>query len=109
MTFVHHKENLITGHFHQEVKKVANTKQATKRIRVNYDARMRNQSVKSDMRSAIKSVETAVHEKNADAAKEALTNAVSKIDKAVQKGIIHRNNGDRKKSSLMTKVNQLAN
>ncbi|MFD2637496.1 30S ribosomal protein S20 [Piscibacillus salipiscarius] len=88
---------------------MANTKQATKRIRVNHDARMRNLSVKSDMRSAVKSVEKAVHEKNADAAKEALTTAVSKIDKAVQKGIIHKNNGDRKKSSLMTKVNQLAN
>ncbi|WP_369404871.1 30S ribosomal protein S20 [Piscibacillus salipiscarius] len=69
---------------------MANTKQATKRIRVNHDARMRNLSVKSDMRSAVKSVEKAVHEKNADAAKEALTTAVSKIDKAVQKGIIHK-------------------
>ncbi|TFB24862.1 30S ribosomal protein S20 [Filobacillus milosensis] len=87
---------------------MANTKQATKRIGVNENARLRNQAVKSDMRSAIKSVETAIHEKNADAAKEALTDAVSKIDKAVQKNIIHKNNGDRKKSSLMTQINQIA-
>ncbi|GEL78337.1 30S ribosomal protein S20 [Tenuibacillus multivorans] len=87
---------------------MANTRQATKRIRVNYDARLRNQTVKSDMRSAIKNVETAVHEKNVDAAKEALPQAVSKIDKAVQKGIIHKNNGDRKKSTLMTKIEQIA-
>ncbi|RPF55573.1 30S ribosomal protein S20 [Aquisalibacillus elongatus] len=88
---------------------MANTPQATKRIRVNHDARLRNQSVKSDMRSAIKDVESAVFAKDAEAAKEALTDAVSKIDKAVQRGVIHKNNGDRKKSSLMTKVNQLAN
>ncbi|MDQ0351080.1 small subunit ribosomal protein S20 [Alkalibacillus filiformis] len=88
---------------------MANNPQAVKRIRVNQDKRERNQIVRSDMRSAVKSVETAVKQNDASAAQDLLKTAVSKIDKAVQRGIVHKNNGDRKKSSLTTKVNKIAN
>ncbi|GEN46484.1 30S ribosomal protein S20 [Alkalibacillus haloalkaliphilus] len=88
---------------------MANNPQAVKRIRVNQDKRERNQIVRSDMRSAVKSVETAVKQNDVSSAQDLLKTAESKIDKAVQRGILHKNNGDRKKSSLAAKVNKIAN
>ncbi|SEO32631.1 small subunit ribosomal protein S20 [Amphibacillus marinus] len=87
---------------------MANIKSAIKRIRVNADSRAQNAPVKSDMRTHIKRVEVLVSENNVEEAKVALNNAIKKIDKAVQKGIIHRNNGDRQKSRLTKKVNALS-
>ncbi|MRG86654.1 30S ribosomal protein S20 [Salinibacillus xinjiangensis] len=84
-----------------------NIKSAIKRVRINEDSRNQQQAFKSEMRSSVKRVEDLVEQKNAEQAKDALKDAVSKIDKAVQKGIIHKNNGDRKKSSLYKKVNGL--
>ena len=87
---------------------MANNPSAIKRIRLNEDRRQGNQPVHSDMRTSIKRVNAAIQAKDTDLAKNELKLAVSKIDKAVQRGIIHRNNGARKKSALMSKVDQLA-
>jgi small subunit ribosomal protein S20 len=84
-----------------------NIKSAIKRVRTSDDNRTHNQAIKSEMRSSVKRVVELVDENNADQAKVALTEAISNIDKAVQKGIIHKNNGDRKKSGLTKKVNSL--
>ncbi|MBB6454336.1 small subunit ribosomal protein S20 [Salirhabdus euzebyi] len=84
-----------------------NMKSAIKRVRLNEDSRLQNQAVKSEMRSSIKRVEESVTQNNAEQATAALKQAISNIDKAVQRGIIHKNNGDRKKSSLTKKVNNL--
>ncbi|WP_017472631.1 30S ribosomal protein S20 [Amphibacillus jilinensis] len=86
---------------------MANIKSAIKRIRVNQDQHAQNAPVKSEMRTNIKRVEKLVSENNAAEAKLALQDAVKKIDKAVQKGIVHQNNGNRQKSRLTKKVNQL--
>lgn len=86
---------------------MANIKSAIKRIRINEDHRAQNASVKSEMRTKIKRVEQLVSESNTEEAKAALKDAIKKIDKAVQKGIIHQNSGDRQKSRLTKKVNQL--
>ncbi|SDI94271.1 30S ribosomal protein S20 [Salimicrobium halophilum] len=85
---------------------MANLKQSKKRVRVNEEARELNAAFKSDMRTAIKRVEklAASNDQNAG---EALTAAVQKIDKAVKRGAIHENNGNRKKSRL-TKLVQNA-
>ncbi|WP_347862714.1 30S ribosomal protein S20 [Salimicrobium sp. PL1-032A] len=85
---------------------MANLKQSKKRVRVNEEARELNAAFKSDMRTAIKRVEklAASNDQNAD---EALLTAVQKIDKAVKRGAIHENNGNRKKSRL-TKLVQNA-
>ncbi|MFD2926027.1 30S ribosomal protein S20 [Halobacillus naozhouensis] len=77
-----------------------NIKSAKKRVRVNDDARSLNAAFKSDMRTAIKRVEKLVESNDTDNAKQALTTAVKKIDKAVQRGALHKNNGNRKKSRL---------
>lgn len=84
-----------------------NIKSAKKRVRVNDDARSLNAAFKSDMRTAVKRVDKLVANKEADQAKEALATAVKKIDKAVQRGALHKNNGNRKKARLSKKVNTL--
>ena len=86
---------------------MANTKSSTKRIRVNNEKRTGNQTIKSDMRSSMREVENHVRNNNVDEAKESLVTALKKIDKAQQRGIIHKNNASRKKRTLMTKVNEL--
>ncbi len=91
-----------------EVKTLANIKSAIKRVRVNEDHRQQNQTVKTDMRSHIKKVEALVANNDVENAKTALETAVKKIDKAVQKGLIHQNKGNRQKSRLAQKVNGLS-
>ncbi|MBH0229933.1 30S ribosomal protein S20 [Halobacillus yeomjeoni] len=86
-----------------------NIKSAKKRVQVNADARALNAAFKSDMRSAVKRVEKLVSQKDTDkeSAQQALKTAVKKIDKAVQRGALHKNNGNRTKSRLTKKVNAL--
>lgn len=87
---------------------MANIKSAKKRVLVNQKKHDLNQSYKSDMRSQIKRVEKLVQTNDAENAKSALQKATKKIDKAVQKGIVHQNNGNRQKSRLTKKVNELS-
>ncbi|WP_138415686.1 30S ribosomal protein S20 [Aquibacillus sediminis] len=87
---------------------MANIKSAIKRVRTSNDSRAHNISIKTDMRSQIKRVESLVESKDAENAKSALETAVQKIDKAVQKGLIHQNKGNRQKSRLAKKVNELS-
>lgn len=87
---------------------MANIKSAKKRVRTSEESRLQNQAFKADMRTHIKRVESFVDSKEAENANSALHTAVQKIDKAVQKGIVHQNNGDRQKSRLAKKVNSLS-
>ncbi|PWU68465.1 30S ribosomal protein S20 [Gracilibacillus dipsosauri] len=87
---------------------MANIKSAIKRVRTNEDRRLHNQSIKTDMRSHIKKVEALVESKDVENAKVALQTAVKKIDKAVRKGLVHQNKGNRQKSRLAKKVNELS-
>lgn len=86
---------------------MANMKSAIKRIRTNEKSRVLNQNVKSNMRTNIKRVESLVSENKVEEAQAALKLAVKKIDKAVQKGVVHKNNGSRQKTRLTKKVNEL--
>ena len=71
-----------------------------KRQRQNVKRAERNRAIRSEFRSFIKRVKLAVEKKDAKAAKEALVAAKSKIDKAVSKGVLHRNSASRKISRL---------
>lgn len=84
---------------------MANIKSAIKRVETNEKKRSENQSKKSDMRTAIKQVERFVQANDIENAKAALKDTNKKIDKAVQKGIVHKNNGNRQKARLAKKVN----
>jgi small subunit ribosomal protein S20 len=86
---------------------VPNIKSAIKRAKQSEKRRLHNASQKSALRTAIKAVESAVANHNAEQAKQAFVTAVKKIDKAASKGLIHKNAANRKKSRLAQKVNAL--
>ncbi len=86
---------------------MANLKSAIKRIDTNNTKHDLNKAVKSDMRTHIKHVEKLVEANDLDKAKESFNTTVRKIDKAVQKGVIHQNNGNRQKARLSKKINSI--
>lgn len=79
-------------------------KSAIKRVRQNKKRKDRNKIKRSKLKTLVKSVLT---ESDKSAAEEKLKSAVSYIDKASVKGIIHPNNGARKKAQLTSHVNKL--
>ncbi len=87
---------------------MANIKSAKKRILVAQTKAERNKAIKSSVKTAIKKVDVAVAAKDAEAAKAALQNAISVIDKAETKGVYHKNNASRKVSRLSKAVNSIA-
>ncbi|WP_341395002.1 30S ribosomal protein S20 [Arthrobacter sp. G119Y2] len=86
---------------------MANIKSQKKRILTNEKARMRNNSVKSELKTAIRSVDAALKASDKDAAVAAVANASRKLDKAVSKGVIHKNNAANRKSAISKKVSAL--
>ena len=91
-----------------EVYGLANIKSAKKRILVTEIKTARNKSIRSEVKTAIKKVEAAVAANDKEAAKTALTAAISTIESAASKGIYHKNNSARKVSRLTKLVNTLA-
>ncbi|AEI11737.1 MULTISPECIES: 30S ribosomal protein S20 [Cellulomonas] len=86
---------------------MANIKSQIKRIKTNEKARLRNKSVKSELKTHIRRVREAVAGGDKDAAATALRTASKKLDKAVSKGVIHANQAANKKSALAKSVNSL--
>lgn len=87
---------------------MANIKSAKKRILVNQTKAARNKAIKSRVKTAIKKVDAAVATKDIEAAKAALLEATSEIDKACTKGVFHKNTASRKISRMNLAVNKLA-
>lgn len=88
---------------------MANSKAALKRIRTGERNRARNRPYRSMARSFVKKAEMAIRSGDADAAKQAVLNAISMLDRVESKGVIHRNNAARRKSRLMSKFNKMDN
>ncbi|MBW4095724.1 MAG: 30S ribosomal protein S20 [Acidobacteria bacterium] len=86
---------------------MANIKSQKKRILTNEKARQRNNAVKSELKTVIRTVNTAVAAADKEAATTALLTASKKLDKAVSKGVIHANNAANRKSAISKKVNAL--
>ena len=84
-----------------------NIKSAKKRVLVASKKTLRNQMIKTALKTAVKKFETAVASKNKEEAKAAYTQAVKKIDMAVTKGILHKNTAARKKSAITLKLNKI--
>jgi ribosomal protein S20 len=84
-----------------------NIKSAIKRVKTSEKRRALNASQKSALRSAVKIADQAIAGTDAEAAKAALIVATKKLDKAVTKGLIHKNAAARKKSRLAKKLNAL--
>lgn len=87
---------------------MANTKSAEKRIKVIRRRTLRNKSLKSALRTAIRRFEDALAGAAREEAEAALRRALVAIDKAVSKGILHKNTAARKKSRLTRRFNRQA-
>ena len=84
------------------------TKSALKANRQNIKRREHNRQMRSRLRTALKSIRASLDEKDLDAAKSALNETVSLVDKMAGKGIIHRNTAGRYKSRLSARVSKTA-
>ena len=87
---------------------MANIKSTKKRILVTETKTARNKAIKSKVKTYVKKVETAVEKKDVEAAKVALKEAISVINKAGSKGVYHKNTCARKISRLTKSVNEIA-
>jgi small subunit ribosomal protein S20 len=86
---------------------LANSKSAEKRARTNERRRIRNRRFRSASRTLVRTAEQTIASAEAEAAAGAVKSAISMLDRAAQKGIIHPNNAARRKSRLMAKYNKL--
>ena len=86
---------------------MANTKSAIKRLRSAERRRLRNREYRGRARTAIKKARHLMDEGSVEEAREAARVAISALDKAAEKGIIHKNNAARRKSRLMQRLNQI--
>ncbi len=86
---------------------MANIKSQKKRILTNEKARLRNQSVKSSLKTSIRRFREAVAAGDSAAVQTAFLTASRHLDKAVSKGIIHANQAANKKSAMAIQANSI--
>ncbi len=86
---------------------MANIKSQIKRIGTNLKAQDRNKAVRSEVRTAVRAVREAAATGDKALATEALKVASKKLDKAVSKGVFHKNSAANKKSAIAKKVSAL--
>ena len=87
---------------------MAHTISALRQYKQSEVRRQRNHAVKSALRTQMKKVLTAVDKKDATESKTALNEAYALLDRAVGKGVIHKNNASRHKARLAARVNAVA-
>ncbi|HLP23162.1 MAG TPA: 30S ribosomal protein S20 [Microbacteriaceae bacterium] len=83
---------------------MANIKSQKKRILTNEKARQRNLAVKSELKTAVRATREAIATGDKAKAEAALKNAGRKLDKAVSKGVVHKNQAANRKSAIARKV-----
>jgi small subunit ribosomal protein S20 len=86
---------------------VGRIKSAIKNMRKSRRRNLVNRSRRSQLRTGLKKMRRLIDKKDAKAARRAITETISAIDRAVRKGILHRNAAARRKSRLMKHVNAL--
>jgi len=82
------------------------SKSVQKQVRVAERRRLRNKSVRSLCKTNIIKVERLIFSGELEAAQGAVVAAISALDKAAEKGVIHPNNAARRKSRLLKKLNE---
>jgi small subunit ribosomal protein S20 len=87
---------------------MANIKSQMKRIRTNEKARLRNKSVKSSVKTAIRKFREAADAGDKDKATQLLADASRALDKAASKGVIHLNQAANKKSAMALRANNIS-
>ncbi len=86
---------------------MANHKSALKRIRSSEKKRLRNRVVRSRTRTELKKARATIDGGDLNSAAQATREAIRQLDKAVTKGVLHRNNAARRKSRLMKRLAEL--
>jgi len=81
-------------------------KSAKKQVKVAEKRRLHNKSIRSLCKTNITKAERLIFSGELEAAREAVVVAVSSLDKAAEKGVIHPNNAARRKSRLLKKLNE---
>ena len=87
---------------------MANTKSSKKDLRRTVKRRARNLSTRSALKTFVKKVKTAAATGEATTTQTALVSAISALDKAAQRGIIHKNQAARRKSRIAKAANKAA-
>jgi small subunit ribosomal protein S20 len=82
------------------------SKSAQKQVRVSERKRLQNKSITSRCKTDITKAERLIFSGELEQAKQAVTVAITSLDKAAEKGIIHPNNAARRKSRLIKKLNE---
>lgn len=86
---------------------MANIRSAKKRMRQNEKRRIRNKTIRTRSRTFLKQARSSIHSGDYEASAEAVKLAISELDRAAAKGVIHRNNAARRKSRLMAHLAKL--
>lgn len=86
---------------------MANIKQQIKRVRTNAERTERNRAYKSELRTFIRRFREAADSGDVASAEEALKVASKKLDKAVSKGVLHKNQAANKKSAMAKKFHAI--
>ncbi len=87
---------------------MANIRSAEKRMRQSEKRRVRNAAVRGSVRTAVKSARAALTGTSAEDARATLARTIRVLDKAVTKGILHKNTAARRKSRLTRQLNAMA-
>ena len=87
---------------------MATSRQSKKRARQNIKRRERNKAVKSELKTLVRKTREAVEAGDKELAEKNLQAASRKLDRAVSKGVIHRNQAANRKSKLAKQVNALS-
>lgn len=82
---------------------MANIKSAMKRVKITEKQNLRNRMAKSELKTSIRRFDEALASGDQDATQKAYLNAVSTVDQAASKGVIHKNAANRKKAQLAKK------
>ena len=86
---------------------MANIKSQIKRNKQNEKARLRNKAVKSELKTTVRKFREAADAGNVEAADTAMRLASAKLDKAVSKGVIHKNQAANRKSAIAKRYAEL--
>ena len=84
------------------------SKSSRKIIGIAERKRVRNKSVRSEIKTRTTKAEKLIFKDELEPARQAVAESIRVLDKAAEKGVIHPNNAARRKSRLMKKFNQLA-
>lgn len=87
---------------------MANIKSQKKRIKTNEKRRIRNKAYKSELKTLVRKTREAIAAGDAEVAEKELRIAARKLDKAVSKGVIHKNQAANRKSKLAKQVAELS-